>query len=217
MGWSKGQGSPGRGEAPQQDSWPAGQWQFRKVTRPQRGCCLFFGGGGHEAGPQPKGKSPELEKRGGGRGGAGHRVSTERILLQSEPWRWIPGRPPHQVVCAAPLLPLLPANCGSGSLPADLIFGQFGALDSSPPQPGPSPCFPPAGLARAGRLSQREACPHLEIKSPPGIDISPRTRGRSRLRFVLFFCLGGLFGFVFCEGSFFFFPLSKRESFVSVF
>ena len=198
MGWSKGQGSPGRGRAPQEDSWPAGQWQFRKVTGPRRGCCLFFGGGGHEAGPQPKGKSPELEKRGGGRGGAGHRVSTERILLQSETWLWMPGRPPHQVVCVVPLRRLLPANCGSGSLPADLILGQFGALGSPPPQPGPSPCFPPAGSARAGRLRQRQPSPHLEIKSPPGIDISPRTRGGSRSGFVLFFYLEGLFGFVCC-------------------
>lgn len=47
-GWSQGHGFRGGGgsaeSAPQEDSPPAGQWQFRKVNRPQREGCLFFGG-----------------------------------------------------------------------------------------------------------------------------------------------------------------------------
>jgi hypothetical protein len=39
--------------------------------------CLFFGGGGHEDGPQHRGKSLEFEQRGWGAVGTGHRVSTE--------------------------------------------------------------------------------------------------------------------------------------------
>lgn len=73
-GGRRGKVLQGGGSALQEDSWRSGQWQFRKVNRPQRECCLFFGGGGHEAGPQPRGKSPELEKRGWGEAG-GNRTS----------------------------------------------------------------------------------------------------------------------------------------------
>lgn len=72
-GWSQRKGSPGRGSAPQEDSWPAGQWQFRRVNRPLREC-LFFGGGGHEAGPQPRGKSLEFKERGAGSGNRTSRI-----------------------------------------------------------------------------------------------------------------------------------------------
>lgn len=62
-------GPRGPGRAPQEDSRPAGQGQLRKVNRPQRGCCLLFGGGGHEAGPQPGGEEPGAGEKGWGRGG----------------------------------------------------------------------------------------------------------------------------------------------------
>lgn len=129
VGWSQGQGSSGRGNDVQEDSWPAGQWQFRKVNRPQRECCLFFGGGGHEAGPQPRGKSPQLEKRRGrGAAGTGQSLSTELVSPQSETWLWIPRRPPpphHQVVCAVPLRRLFLQPTGPGPCPGDLIFGHL--------------------------------------------------------------------------------------------
>lgn len=123
-GWSQGQGSLRAGERSAGGLLARRTMQFPKVSRPQRECCLFFGGGGHEDGPQPRGKSPELEKKGAGGAGTGHHLSTEPISPQSETWLWIPRRPPPpppspQVVCAVPLRRLFLQPTGPGPCPGD--------------------------------------------------------------------------------------------------
>lgn len=184
VGWSQGQGSPGRGSALQEDSWPSGQWQFRKVNRPQRECCLFFGGGGHEAGPQPRGKSPELEKRGVRGGWREPDISYPLSRFRHNRKRgcgFPRARPPHhQVICAVPLRRLLLAAFESGSLPRRFDFWPSLSARLFLPLSSPSSCFPPSRLARAGWQSRGgAACRRLEIKSPPGIDISPQAGGGS--------------------------------------
>lgn len=123
-GWSQGQGSLRAGERSAGGLLARRTMQFPKVSRPQRECCLFFGGGGHEDGPQPRRKSPELEKKGAGGAGTGHHLSTEPISPQSETWLWIPRRPPPpppspQVVCAVPLRRLFLQPTGPGPCPGD--------------------------------------------------------------------------------------------------
>lgn len=113
------------GRDPQEDSWPAGQWQFRKVNRPQRECCLFFGGGGHEDGPQPWGKSPELEKRGRGAREPDIAYPLSRFRHNRKLGCGFPGGSlPHPPTSSlrSPTAPPLPAAYASGSLPRRLDF-----------------------------------------------------------------------------------------------
>lgn len=154
------------GCAPEKGSGPAGQWQFRKVNRPQPGCCLFFGGGGHEAGPQPSGgKSPEREERGGGAAGTGHRLADFRHNRKRG--GGAPGRPPHQLVCAVTLRRPLPAVCGSGSRPGDLIWGAFRSAPRFPPAPPARPRPRALRLSPRGRLRPRRGLSAPGDQSPP--------------------------------------------------
>lgn len=99
-----------------------------------------------------------------------------------------PGGPhPHQVICAVPLRRLFLAALESGSLPRRFDFWPSPSAGLFLPLSSPSPCFPPSCLARAGSQSRGgAACPRLEIKSPPGIDISPQAGGGSSWGCYLF-------------------------------
>lgn len=160
------------------------------------------------------GRAQSSRKGGWGKlAGTGHLLSTEPISPQSETWLWIPRRPPHQVIRAVPLRLLLFAAFESGSWPGRFDFWPSPRARFFLPLSIPSPCFPPSCLSRAGWQSRGgAACPRPEIKSPPGIDISPQAGGGSCWGcflfrgFVLFLFVSREFSFhylrVFCFGCF---------------
>lgn len=103
--------------------------QFPKVSRPQRVLFVFWRGWFAEDGPQPRGKSPSLEKGGAGGSGTGHHLSTEPDFATPETWRWIPGGPLPNPIPPSSLRspPCAASSCSLRvrSLPQRLDFGHL--------------------------------------------------------------------------------------------
>lgn len=102
-----------------------------------------------------EGEEPRARGRGVGAAGTGLRLSAERISPQSEPGLWIPGQPPHQIICAAPLR-RRPLQLRVRSLPRRFDLGPSPSAGLPPSAARPQPRFPPPARPARGGCAEEE-------------------------------------------------------------